>query len=221
MLTSLKTSPSPCNYNYPQCLSRWCTQTQRHTHTHTPTCLLLSDLQHTSGLDCRLPVSQETWSIICFAVSPFLPHPSALKDICEELLSPFDKAAVMSEAQSPWARWLITGGALQPHAYPYAVSPTALFHFTFLPLIPIGAHQCSNWLPGFASLHGKSRGGWWTTKTTTTTTTIWRWGPEHESWGEWKRSRAPPVTSLTSCRASQQSLSLISGQETQSLPETF
>lgn len=84
-----------------------------------------------------LPVTTETWCIICYAVRPpRLSHPSAVKDICGELLSSTDKAAVMSEAKSPWGRWLmrIIGGTPtatpQPPAYPHTPSPTGPLHFT-------------------------------------------------------------------------------------------
>ena len=142
---------------------------------------------------------------------PCLPHPSAVKDICGELLSSTDKAAVMSEAQSPWGRWLmrIIGGTPtatpQLPAYPHTLSPTGPLHFTssYSPCgLPLWNHQHSNWLHGFASRQVNWRGA---EKKNKTTTTIWRRGPaEYESWREWKRSRAPPVTFLTSSRASQQ-----------------
>lgn len=80
--------------------------------THTHICLLI--IAH---LRSWLHAS-EIWCIICFAISPLLPHPSAVKDICGELRSSSDKAAVMSEAQALWGWWLmlITGGTpLQPH----------------------------------------------------------------------------------------------------------
>lgn len=125
--TCLETSSSPCNYNFPHCLSNGC---HRHSAAHAHICLLI--IAH---LRSWLHAS-ETWCIICFAISPLLPHPSAVKDICGELRSSSDKAAVMSEAQALWGWWLmlITGGT-PPQPLPQHI-PTHSAPMAFLLLPP-------------------------------------------------------------------------------------
>lgn len=137
--TSLQTSPSPSNYNYYHCLSQWCTQ----THTHTPA----FSLQNSKTPQVFVPPgSSEMCSIVPCVVSPLLPHPLALKDVCGNLLSSADEAAVMSEAQSPWGLWLmrITRGTPPPLflAHPHTVSPSGLLNFTFS-YSPVDSCSCT------------------------------------------------------------------------------
>lgn len=175
-----------------------------------------------------LPVTTETWCIICYAVRPpRLSHPSAVKDICGELLSSTDKAAVMSEAQSPWGRWLmrIIGGTPtatpQPPAYPHTPSPTGPLHFTSS-YSPVDSHYgtISTVIGCMGLLLGKWIGGGLKNN---------NYNMEMRSSRVWvmKGVKAEQSSSCDiphkqrSRPTSQQSLSLISIQETKSMPETF
>lgn len=99
-LTSLQTSPSPCNYNYSHCLSHWYTQTHYPTHP-LPRFRIIHPW---SQLHAANHLRNMMHSLLCRdspSKAPYLPHPSAVKDFYEEVVYSSDKATMMSEAQSP------------------------------------------------------------------------------------------------------------------------
>lgn len=216
--TSLQTSASPSNYNYSHCLSHWCAQ----THCRTHTCLLGSEFQNTSGLPASRLLRDVQHSFLCCESPP----PSSISTEgrlrgfaflcwwgCCDVRGPF-ALGTMTHAHHQWNP---TPSSL---AYPHTVSPTGLLNFTFSHS-PVDSRCCTiSAVMGCMGLllckvSTRGREGW------KTTTTVWGWGPEYESWSEWKWSSTPPVTFLASSRAGQHSLSLISIQENKSTPETF
>lgn len=122
-LTSLQTSSSSLPL-------QWLLPFVTLIHTHTP--LLISELHLRSWLHAATHRRGVMHNLLCCEPS-CLPHPSAVKDICGELLSSSDKTTVMSEAQSPRGRWLMHINRGHPHpattpAYPHThAAPMACF----------------------------------------------------------------------------------------------